>query len=328
MILAGDVGATKILLEVGEFRSDRWKTGLARRYSTSEAENFPALLKDFLGEWNAVREKDQRITAAGFGVAGPASHNKVKMTHRPIVVDGDAIATRFLIPKVVVVNDLAAAAQGIEWVPARECVTIQPGRASETEPRVVLGVGTGLGIAYLVPVDGKLRAVPGEGGHAGFAPATQAQSRAVAIDPSRRTDACSCEDICSGHGLAHIYSFVHGLAARTTGDGGLHDAPRSGSPSRRPAQGPARLRRARSLRRVPGRRRRRPRAGDDGARRRLPHRWHRRDRRAIATGRAGRFREAFCAKAPFSALLMKIPVRVITSERVAVLGAARLVLER
>ena len=48
----------------------------------------------------------------------------------------------------------------------------------------------------------------------------------------------------------------------------------------------------------------------------------------VAQLQQGRFREAFCAKAPHSALLMKIPVRVITSERVAVLGAARLALER
>ena len=81
MILAGDVGATKILLEVGDFRSDRWESKLGRRYSTTEIDNFPNLLTSFLGEWNQVRG-NERITGAGFGVAGPALGNKVKMTHR------------------------------------------------------------------------------------------------------------------------------------------------------------------------------------------------------------------------------------------------------
>ena len=63
MILAGDVGATKILLEVGEMRSGKWVAVLARRYESAQAESFPAVLTAFLGEWNATREKSQRITA-------------------------------------------------------------------------------------------------------------------------------------------------------------------------------------------------------------------------------------------------------------------------
>ena len=96
MILAGDVGATKILLEVGEMRSGKWQPALARRYVSAEAESFPAVLTAFLGEWNAVREKSQRITAAGFGVAGPVLGNKVKMTHRALTVDGDYVI-RFIV---------------------------------------------------------------------------------------------------------------------------------------------------------------------------------------------------------------------------------------
>ena len=65
MILAGDVGATKILLEVGEFRSERWQSRLARRYSTAEIDNFSSLLTAFLGEWNHVRGKGERISGAG-----------------------------------------------------------------------------------------------------------------------------------------------------------------------------------------------------------------------------------------------------------------------
>ena len=150
MILAGDVGATKILLEVGEMRSDRWQAKLARRYVTAEVDNFQNLLTSFLGEWNQVRGKGDRLTAAGFGVAGPATGNKVKMTHRPLFVDGDAISERFLIPKVRVVNDLAAAARGLDTLGPRDLVTIQAGKAVAGEPRVVLGIGTGLGVAYLV----------------------------------------------------------------------------------------------------------------------------------------------------------------------------------
>ena len=119
MILAGDVGATKILLEVGAERSGRWEGAHARRFQTADAANFSAVLAEFLREWGEIRRGSQRITAAAFGVAGPAQGNRVKMTHRPWTVDGDAIARRFPIPKVRVVNDLAAVARGIDAVDAR-----------------------------------------------------------------------------------------------------------------------------------------------------------------------------------------------------------------
>jgi glucokinase len=41
--------------------------------------------------------------------------------------------------------------------------------------------------------------------------------------------------------------------------------------------------------------------------------------------REGRFSEAFCAKGAHSAALMKIPVKAVTNERIALLGAAKLI---
>ena len=321
MILAGDVGATKILLEVGDFRSDRWETKLARRYSTAEVDNFSNLLTAFLGEWNGVRGKDERITGGGFGVAGPATGNKVKMTHRPITVDGDAISERFLIPTVRVANDLAAAARGIETLAARDLVTIQDGKPEPGEPRVVLGVGTGLGVAYLLPEGDGWREIPGEGGHAGFAPASVQQAQlwnAIFAHHGR----VAAEDVVSGMGLTHIFSFVRGQGAH--GHGEAEDAVSADWLAERAAKGDlvcsgALDLFAECLGNV---------AGDHAL-------------SVMARGgvflmggvitrvhsRLGqsRFCEAFCAKGAHSATMMKIPVKAVTSDRVALLGAAKLI---
>ncbi len=322
MILAGDVGATKILLEVGDSRTGRWEPALARRFATEGAPSLFAVLEAFLEEWRS-RPGARRITAAGFGVAGPASGNRVKMTNRPWVVDGDAITQRFRIARVRVVNDLVASAHGIPWVSPRESVSIQPGRATDTDPRVVIGVGTGLGIAYLVPVDGKLREVPGEGGHSGFAPATleQAQLWHSIFAAEGRV---SAESVLSGAGLSRIHAFLKGEGVHT-GDlrapppERITEAALDGSDD---ASSAALDLFVECLGTV---------AGDHAL-------------AAMARGgvfltggivgkilprlQDGRFREAFCAKSPHSALLMRIPVRAIVSERVGVLGAARLALDR
>ncbi len=320
MILAGDVGGTKILLEVGDSRTGRWETAFARRFATEGAANFSAVLAAFLEEWERNRPAGVRIRGAAFGVAGPAAGNKVKMTNRPWVVDGDLISERFGLPNVRVVNDLVAAAHGIEWVSPRSCVTIQPGRAAPNGPRVVLGVGTGLGISYLIPVDGRMRDVGGEGGHAGFAPSTPEQAQ-LWQSIFRAYGRVSCEMILSGPGLANCYSFLHGkgVHASNAGERPLPERISQGALQDGDALCNAALDLfTECLGTV---------AGDHAL-------------AAMARGgvyltggivtkivsrlQSGRFREAFCAKAPFDATLMRIPVRAVTSERVGILGAARL----
>ena len=311
LILAGDVGATKILLEVGEFRSDRWQSKLARRYATHDVDSFSTLLTSFLGEWNQVRGKGERITSAGFGVAGPAIGNKIKMTHRPIAVDGDAIRERFLIPQVQVMNDLAAAARGLDAIGPRDLAVIQAGTADPGAPRVILGVGTGLGVAYLMPRGDKWDIVPGEGGHAGFAPATYAQAQLWEAIFSRH-GRVAAEDVVSGMGLSNLHAFVTRSNEPVTADALLDRAVQDeGSSATLDLF-------VECLGNV---------AGDHAL-------------AVMARGgvylmggvitrlhariRNGRFSEAFCAKGVHSATLMKIPVKAVTSDRVALLGAAKL----
>ena len=306
MILAGDVGATKILLEVGEVRSGRWEPAIARRYPIADFPGLAAVIEPFLDEWKTVRPPRARITAGAIGVAGPAQGNKVTMTHRSWVVDGDAIARRFDIPRVEVVNDLAATAAGLELLRPKDFMTIQPGKAVQGDPAVVLGVGTGLGIAYLI--NGNV--VPGEGGHMGFSPASAEQANVwrYLFQQHGRVEA---EDIASGRGLPNIYRALtdqHAEAAWICNQ----------ALERNPHCTNALDIFSECLGNI---------AGDHAI-------------AVIARGGiflAGgvvakiapsinkeRFRSAFCAKGLLSSRLMRIPVRAITNEKLAVLGAARL----
>src|SRR4051812_28349187 len=162
----------------------------------------------FLAEWDGAKPKDAMpITAGALGVAGPLEGNTVKMTNRPWSIDGDRIALRCGIPRMRVMNDLAASAAGIDALTAEEKVTLQPGDAKTGEPRVVIGVGTGLGVAYLVSNGGRSMVVPGEAGHAGFAPETpeQAELWRSLFSAHGRVEV---EDVVSGRGLANVYEFV------------------------------------------------------------------------------------------------------------------------
>ena len=317
MILAGDVGGTKIMLEAGDIRSGAWAPVLSRRYESAQM-SFVDALGRFLDEWKATRKASQRITAAAFGAAGPSTGNRVQMTNRPWVVDGDVVMNRFGIARARVVNDLEASARGLELLPAKELKTIQAGKAVELAPRVVMGVGTGLGVAYLIACGKRYQAVPGEGGHATFAPVTPTQVELVQAVRAKRGRA-SIEDIISGTGLSRIYEFMS-----ERGECGIPPPD---------ALLPERISRAaldgsdvmcssaldlfvECIGSV---------AGD--------HALNVMARGGVfLTGgivakilprlKAEHFRAAFCAKGAHSTILKRIPVKAVTSERLPVLGAA------
>ena len=338
MILAGDVGATKILLEAGDLRSGRWESALSRRYAVVDFDNMNEVVTTFLDEWERVKPARAKLTAGGIGVAGPSVGNKVKMTNRPWTIDGDALARRFGIPTVRVVNDLAASARGIELLTPREMITVQAGRADPAAPRVVFGVGTGLGIAYLIAKWGQtpfgpagrkewgqtpFSVVPGEGGHAGFSPGSPQQLelwRALFLVHGR----VEVEHVVSGRGLSNVYEFM-----RRQGD-----APVGAAEALEPAQ------------------------IVDGAVGRGDHTCQAAldlfvecmgnvagDHALSCLARGGvyitggvaakiaplikspRFLSAFCAKGAFSDFMMRVPVRVVLTENLPVWGAARWALE-
>ena len=189
--------------------------------------------------------------------------------------------------------------------------------------RVVIGVGTGLGVAYLVPCGNRLQPLASEGGHAGFAPATPEQLalwHAVQATQGR----VSAEEIVSGPGLARVHEFMRGrgdfpaVSAENMSPEGIAEAALE---SRDPLCSSALELFVECLGNV---------AGDYAlmvlarggvyiAGGMIP--------RIAAHIGSERFRAAFCAKGVHSGLMMRLPVRAVLSERLGVLGAARLATE-
>jgi glucokinase len=104
-------------------------------------------------------------------------------------------------------NDFEAIGYGIEGLAEHDLVTLQTGSMDPTGTRAVLGAGTGLGEALLVPSGAHYTVVATEGGHADFAPIDQEQTEMVRH--MRRTlPRVSCESVLSGPGLVRVFSFL------------------------------------------------------------------------------------------------------------------------
>jgi glucokinase len=84
---------------------------------------------------------------------------------------------------------------------------LQAGEPEARAPQVVIGAGTGLGVAYRVWQGDRYTVIGGESGHAGFAPADERQAalwRALHAALGR----VRVEHVVSGPGLARIHDFL------------------------------------------------------------------------------------------------------------------------
>ena len=120
--LVGDIGATNARLAVTAWRDDAVEWIHEVRVADAELSNFDAAL-DALFAASPVERT--RIAAACLGVAGPIRDNRVRFTHRDWIVDADAIAATLGGAPVKLVNDLEAAAAGIDALRARDLAVLQ-----------------------------------------------------------------------------------------------------------------------------------------------------------------------------------------------------------
>ncbi len=202
MILGGDLGGTKTLLALAETAAGGIRIVRQQRYASADYPSFDALLAEFLAG-------EPALASACFGLAGPTDGQEAQLTYLPWHLNAGELGRRFGIARVTLANDFAAAAHGLPLVAAPQVLTLHAGQPLARAPRVILGAGTGLGVAGLVWENKRYRVIPGEGGHLGFAPQTPQQGelwRWLLAQNGRVTT----EDIVSGPGLARIYAFLGG----------------------------------------------------------------------------------------------------------------------
>jgi glucokinase len=204
--LAGDIGGTKTLLSIGT--ADKREPFKKKTYKSAAYAGLAEIVDDFLAE-TGIRN----ISAACFALAGPVAGRIVKLTNLPWVVDGDELAARFGIRQVALINDFEAVGQGVVALQTDDLLTLQAGIEQAQDVRLVVGAGTGLGVAWLSWQDGIYTVHPSEGGHMDFAPANDMQCLLLRYLQHRHTHV-SYERIVSGPGLLAIFEFMRdtGLA--------------------------------------------------------------------------------------------------------------------
>jgi glucokinase len=153
---------------------------------------------------------DQAPGAALLAVAGPVEGERSRLTNCPWIIDGAELRAQFRLAQVRIVNDFAATAYSLPSLAAPDLHRIGGGRAVPGAPMAVLGPGTGLGVAGLVPGAKEAVVIAGEGGHATIAGASRRED--AVIDHLRgRFGHVSAERVVSGAGLENLHQAIAAL---------------------------------------------------------------------------------------------------------------------
>jgi glucokinase len=207
MILAGDIGGTNTRLAYYEGTPDHLNPVAIEVFPSREHKGLAEIARKFLDGHN------QTARVAVFGIAGAVVKGRVEATNLPWVVDAGSLSGDLGIAQVELINDLLANAHGIALLDESDFVALNPGAPNPSGNRALISAGTGLGEAGLLAVPNGYEPFPSEGGHADFAPRNELEIELLRYLMDR-FEHVSYERVLSGPGLHNIYQFL-----RDTGRG-------------------------------------------------------------------------------------------------------------
>ncbi|HSC66699.1 MAG TPA: glucokinase [Cellvibrio sp.] len=208
LLLVADIGGTNGRFGLVEFDAeDIGANGLinytAERQTTlkcAEHADMATMIKACCAEFGVDVPK-----FACLAIAGPIENGQASMTNLNWKFSIDGLREQLGMKTLHVINDFASLAYAVPFLQESELVTLYDSHKSNPEaPIVVMGPGTGFGMAALVPNQNNWKIIPTEGGHASFAPTNERELDIKAF-LLKEQNHVSVENILSGGGLVTLY---------------------------------------------------------------------------------------------------------------------------
>jgi len=216
IVLAGDVGGTKVNLAIFEATSTQVQMLNHSSYHSSGFNSILLILKQFQNE-----HPDFQPERICLGVAGPVFEGRVEVTNLPWHVDAREISTSTGIKDVFLLNDLEATAYGVAGLEEKDFSVLHAGDPEAGGNIAILSPGTGLGEAGLF-WDGKWHhPFATEGGHCDFS-CRNADDLQLHDYMLKKYKVVSWESIIAGPAVYNIYQFLcasKNIPVNTTLDG-------------------------------------------------------------------------------------------------------------
>ncbi len=206
-VLVGDIGGTNARFG--------WRSKPGAHISHAKSlptRDFPSLESAI--ERYLASERLSQPEKFAFGVASPITSDEFQMTNHPWHISLPKLRSMLGTHDGVLINDFVALASAVPTLTSTELHKIGCGTARADSPIAVIGPGTGLGVATLVPVaHGGFRAIAGEGGHVTLAATNEREAAVISVLRSTFGHV-SAERAVSGPGLVALYEALCALAGK------------------------------------------------------------------------------------------------------------------
>jgi len=199
-ILLGDIGGTNARFAILLDAFAEPKTFPV--VQTADYGNIDAAIQAAVLDKTSVQPR-----SAVLAIAGPVEGDEIELTNCPWVVRPRALIAELGFEEVIVLNDFEAQALAVSALPEKGREQIGGGAAHEGASRVVVGPGTGLGVAGLVRARKMWIPVAGEGGHVDLGARTE-RDRALWPHLDTIEGRVSAEQVLCGRGLVNLYRAI------------------------------------------------------------------------------------------------------------------------
>ncbi len=210
LLLAGDIGGTKTILELVELADSGKLHPLHQKvYPSQEYGELVPMIEQFLASAAQSGEMPKPDRAC-LAIAGPVVHNSAKLTNLPWVLETEQLQQALDIPQVKLINDFSAVGYGVLGLQPKDLHTLQAGEPDASAPIAVIGAGTGLGEGFLIRTgEDRYQVFPSEGGHIDFSPRNPLEFELQQyLLQKYELDRVSVERVVSGQGIVAIYQFL------------------------------------------------------------------------------------------------------------------------
>lgn len=197
--LVADVGGTNARFAMADLIT--LELSAVRSFPSADHAGLPDAMRFYLKDVHGP------VTHAAVAVAGPLLDDVIQFTNAPWSFAQSTLARVAGFEAVHVLNDFEALSLSLPYLAAEDLQQIGGEGPVERGPKIVLGPGTGLGVAGLVWSPAGWVAVSGEGGHVTLG-AEDERELALVERLRRGRERLSVERALSGPGLSDLHQAV------------------------------------------------------------------------------------------------------------------------
>lgn len=207
--LIADIGGTNVRFALVQ------QDGALSDEKVMKCGDFPGLA-DAAHSYLSSVENHAPPRKAAFAIAGPVEGDLFHMTNHIWSFSVQDVRDALGLTDLKLFNDFHAIAMAIPHLDDAHCMQIgTQSHVHSEKPKVIIGPGTGLGVASLVWNGTHYIPVSGEGGHITMPAKTDREFDIFAWLIKEKYNHVSAERVCSGKGLVNLYDAIRALDGMT-----------------------------------------------------------------------------------------------------------------